>query len=137
MQSGEQNVPTGRRNGHSALSTATNAAYRGRFSVAIRPGFAVDQVEIPGEWDAVRSTYSPSRSFSVSHTAASILFSNDYKLNRRIALRSSFGAMVVRYRSLERDPEYIGKIPYLSFISTANFTNRTTWNWQGGPVVHF
>jgi hypothetical protein len=107
------------------------------FSIAIRPGIVTDEVKIPGEWDGVRHTYSPSQSFSVSHTAASILFSNDYKLSQRIALRSSFGAMVVRYRSLERDPAYIGKIPYLSFISTANYTNRTTWNWQGGPVVHF
>lgn len=106
-------------------------------SLAIRPGVVVDQVTIPGQWDSVRQAYSKSREFSVTHTAASILLSNDYKINPRFAVRSSFGALIVRYRTQLRDPDYIGKPPYLSFLSQENFTNRTTWTWQGGPVFHF
>ena len=81
--------------------------------------------------------YSEPLTYTVNHTAASLTLSNDYKVNRTLAIRSSFGATIVRYRTATRDPDGIGKPPYLSFLSHENFTNHTTWTWQGGPVIHF
>jgi hypothetical protein len=107
------------------------------FSLAIRPGFLVDQVQVPAHVSTIRGSYEAPLEFSVTHTAASLLLSNDYKINRKFAIRSSFGATIVRYRTPERDPEGVGTPPYLSFLSKENFTNHTTWTWQGGPVFHF
>jgi hypothetical protein len=66
-----------------------------------------------------------------------MLLSNDYKINRMFAVRSSFGATVVRYRTTTRDPVGIGKPPYITFLSHEYFTNHVNWIWQGGPVFHF
>jgi hypothetical protein len=106
-------------------------------SFTIRPGFVNEQIQVPPVLDTVRGTYSEPLTYTVNHTAASLTLSNDYKINRTLAIRSSFGATVVRYRTATRDPDGIGKPPYLSFLSHENFTNHTTWTWQGGPVVHF
>ena len=107
------------------------------FSFAIRPGFITDQVQVPARLDTVRGTYAEPAEYTVNHTAASLMLSNDYKINRTFAVRSSFGATVVRYRTATRDPDGIGEPPYLSFLSHENFTNHVTWTWQGGPVFHF
>jgi hypothetical protein len=107
------------------------------FSLAVRPGMVIDKVQVPAAYNSANGSYTKSIGFSATHSAATLLFSNDYKINRRIALRSSFGATVVRYRTAVRDPDGIGKPPYLSFLSHENFVNRTTWVWQGGPVIHF
>ena len=107
------------------------------FSLAIRPGVVIDRVQVPVNVHTVNGSYTGSMGFTTTHSAATLLLSNDYKINRTIALRSSFGATVTRYRSPVRDPDGIGKPPYLSFLSHENFTNRTTWVWQGGPVIHF
>ncbi len=106
-------------------------------SLAIRPGMLIDQVHVPAHVNTLRGSYQEPLEFSVTHTAASLMLSNDYKINRRFAIRSSFGATIVRYRTPTRDPEGIGKPPYLTFLSKENFTNHTTWIWQGGPVFHF
>jgi hypothetical protein len=107
------------------------------FSLAIRPGFLVDNVQVPAHVSTIHGSYQAPLEFSVTHTAAALLLSNDYKINRRFAIRSSFGATIVRYRTPERDPDGIGKPPYITFLSKENFTNHTTWTWQGGPVFHF
>jgi hypothetical protein len=107
------------------------------FSLAIRPGFVNEQIQVPPVLDTVRGMYSEPLTYTVNHTAASLTLSNDYKVNRTLAIRSSFGATIVRYRTATRDPDGIGKPPYLSFLSHENFTNHTTWTWQGGPVIHF
>jgi len=107
------------------------------FSLAIRPGFVNEQIQVPPVLDTVRGMYSEPLTYTVNHTAASLTLSNDYKINRTLAIRSSFGATIVRYRTATRDPDGIGKPPYLSFLSHENFTNHTSWTWQGGPVVHF
>ena len=107
------------------------------FSLAIRPGFVTDQVQVPVDVNTSNGTYTQSTGISATHSAATLLLSNDYKINRTIAFRSSFGATVIRYRTAVRDPDGIGKPPYLSFLSHENFANHTTWVWQGGPVIHF
>ncbi|WP_035354450.1 hypothetical protein [Edaphobacter aggregans] len=107
------------------------------FSLAIRPGFVVDQVHIPAHVNTLKDSYQGPTAFSITHTAASLMLANDYKINRKFAVRSSFGATIVRYRTPVRDPDGIGTPPYISFLSKENFTNHTTWVWQGGPVFHF
>jgi hypothetical protein len=107
------------------------------FSLSVRPGVVVDQIPIPAHVDTVHRTYVASDELNVVHPAATILLANDYKLNRTVALRSSFGATIVRYRTTPKDPPYVGEIPYLSWLSPDSYTNRTTWIWQGGPVFRF
>ena len=107
------------------------------FSLSVRPGVVVDQIPVPGYVDAVHGTYIASNQLNVVHPAATILLANDYKLNRMVALRSSFGATIVRYRTAPKDPPYVGQIPYLSWLSPDSYTNHTTWIWQGGPVFRF
>jgi hypothetical protein len=107
------------------------------FSLAIRPGLVRDQFYIPAHVNTLQSRYQEPSEFSVTHTAASLMLANDYKINRRFAVRSSFGALVVRYRTPLRDPDGVGEPPYITFLSKDNFTNHTSWIWQGGPVFHF
>ena len=107
------------------------------FSLSVRPGVVVDQIPVPAHVDTTHRTYVASGELNVVHTAATILLANDYKLNRTVALRSSFGATVVRYRTAPKDPPYVGQIPYLSWLSPDSYTNHTTWIWQGGPVFRF
>lgn len=107
------------------------------FSLSLRPGFLVDHIPIPAYIDTVHGTYTASEQLNIVHPAVTILLANDYKLNRTIALRSSFGTTIVRYRTAPKDPPYTGKIPYLSWLSPDSYTNRATWIWQGGPVFRF
>lgn len=107
------------------------------FSLAIRPGFLVGTVQVPAHVSTINGSYQVPLELSITHTAASLLLSNDYKINRRLAIRSSFGATIVRYRTPDRDPSGIGGPPYITFLSKENFANHTTWSWQGGPVIHF
>lgn len=85
----------------------------------------------------MHGTYVTASQLKINHPAATILLANDYKLNRMIAIRSAFGATIVRYRTTPKDPPYVGKIPYLSWLSNDSYTNRATWIWQGGPVFRF
>jgi hypothetical protein len=107
------------------------------FSFAIRPGFVLDDAVIPAHVDVLTGNYIPEKSSDMQHTAVTLLAANDYKINRTFAIRSSLGATVVRYRTAVNDPPEIGKPPYLSWLSPKNYTNHTTWVWQGGPVVRF
>ena len=108
-------------------------------SLAIRPGVIIYEARLPAHASdkPIGGSYVQPAEYSITHTAATFLLSNDYKINRKLAIRSSFGATIVRYRTPIRDSDGIGTPPYISFLSHENFTNRTTWVWQGGPVVHF
>jgi hypothetical protein len=106
-------------------------------SLVIRPGFVVDKVEIPARADAPRNGSIAGKSYGTRHTAATLLLANDYKINRNFAIRSSFGATVVRYPSIVRDPPDVGQVPYLSWLSQDNYANHATLILQGGPVFHF
>jgi hypothetical protein len=107
------------------------------FSLSLRPGVAVDQIPVAAHMDTAHGKYVTRYQMNVVHPAVTILLANDYKLSRMIALRSSFGATIVRYRTRPRDPPYVGTIPYLSWLSPDSYTNRATWFWQGGPVFRF
>jgi hypothetical protein len=107
------------------------------FSLSLRPGLVVDQIPVPAHMNTVSRTYVTQYQLNVLHPATTALLANDYKLNRMVALRSSFGATVVRYRTTPKDPPFVGKIPYLSWLSPDSYTNRASWIWQGGPVLRF
>lgn len=107
------------------------------FSVGVLPGFVMDDFVVPAHVDVLKNTYVEKKSYGMQHTAATLLFSNDYKITRKFAIPSSLGATVIRYPSNIKDPPYVGKIPYLSWLSPKNYSNHTTWVWQGGPVIHF
>jgi hypothetical protein len=107
------------------------------FMFAIRPGFVLDTVRTPAHVDSASGNYIATKNYGIQHTAATLLFANDYKITRNFAVRSSIGATVVRYPSARTDPAYVGKAPYLNWLSPSNYANRTTWIWQTGPVIRF
>ena len=107
------------------------------FSLSLRPGLVVDEIPVRAHVDTVKDTYIPNGQLNVVHQAVTTLLANDYKINRTVALRSAFGATIVRYRTARKDPDFIGKIPYLSWLSPDSYTNHATWIWQGGPVFRF
>jgi hypothetical protein len=106
-------------------------------SLAVRPGLVTEHALISSNINSIHNnSLEPSES-SVSHMATTIMFSNDYKISGSVALRSSFGATIVRYRNAVQTPAGIGKPPYLSWLSHDSYTNRSTWTYEMGPVFHF
>ncbi len=100
-------------------------------SLAIRPGLVTEHAFVSS------STSSTPVEASVSHTATTIMLSNDYKISGSLAIRSSFGATIVRYRNAVRTPPGNGAPPYLSWLSHDSYTNKSTWTYEMGPVFHF
>ena len=100
-------------------------------SLAVRPGLVTEHAFISSSAGSIPSEV------SVSHTANTITLSNDYKISRSVALRSSLGVTIVRYRNAVETPPGAGKPPYLSWLSHENYTNKSTWSYQMGPVFHF
>jgi hypothetical protein len=84
-----------------------------------------------------RQYYSGPSESSVTHTATTIILSNDHKLSRLVAFRSSFGATIVRYRNPAPIPRETDKPVYPSWLSPASFTNKPNWTYEMGPVFHF
>lgn len=96
------------------------------FSLALRPGFVLDSVDIPAYDDAPSRNYISGKSYGTRHTMVTVLFANDYKINRNFAIRSSLGTTVVRYPTVIKDPPQVGKVPYLSWLSPNNYSNHIT-----------
>jgi hypothetical protein len=107
------------------------------FSFAIRPGVAIEQIRSAASITTPPGVPARESEFSVQHPSLTLIFANDYKVNRNFSLRSAFGATIIRYRTSEKDPPGLGKLPYLSWLSHDVYTNHTTWIWQGGPVFRF
>jgi hypothetical protein len=100
-------------------------------SLAVRPGFVTEHA-------VISSSDSPEQSeSSVSRAATTIALSNEYKISRSVALRSSLGVTIVRYRNAVQTPPGIGNPPSLSWLSHDSYTNKSTWSYQMGPVFHF
>jgi hypothetical protein len=100
-------------------------------SLAVRPGLVTEHAFVSS------SNGSTSSEASVSHTANTITISNDYKISRSVALRSSMGVTIVRYRYAAVPLPGEGKPPYLTWLSHDSYTNKSTWSYQMGPVFHF
>jgi hypothetical protein len=106
-------------------------------SLAVRPGVVTERAALPPSIDTIHQTYSGPSESTVTHTAMTIMVSNDYKLSSRFAFRSSFGATIVRYRNPAPAPPGIGTPPYLSWLSHDSFTNTPNWICEIGPLFHF
>jgi hypothetical protein len=74
------------------------------------------------------------RNYNFSAMAA---VSGDLRFNHRLAFRASVEQVLIRYKSLDRDPPGIGTPPWLSFLSHDNYTNSTNWGVAVGPVIRF
>ena len=107
-------------------------------SFALRPGALTENSAVPAFTNPLHNTYPLELTqSSTTHAAITLMLSNDYTINRFLAFRSSFGDTIVRYRSPIESPPGIGKPPYLSWMSHDNYTNRSEWTSQFGPVVSF
>jgi hypothetical protein len=106
-------------------------------SLAVRPGVVTERAALPPSIDTIHRTYSGPSESTVTHTAMTIMVSNDYKLSSRFAFRSSFGATIVRYRNPVPAPPGIGTPPHLSWLSHDSFTNTPNWICEIGPLFHF
>jgi hypothetical protein len=106
-------------------------------SLVVRSGLLTNHMLIPPTTRTTENDSTKQSESSVSHTATTIMLANDYKINGRFAMRSSFGAIIVRYRNPVQAPPGVGKPPYLSWLSHDSYTNRSTWTCEVGPVFHF
>jgi hypothetical protein len=61
----------------------------------------------------------------------------DVKLAQHFGLRIGVQNMLIRYKSPIRDPEGIGTLPDLNFLSHDNYINSTNWGMKVGPVFYF
>ncbi len=102
-------------------------------SLAVRPGILTEHAITPS---GIGNDFALSET-SVSHTATTVMVSNDYKFSHSIAWRSSFGVNLVRYRNPLRTPPGIGNPPYLSFLSHDSYSNKATCTLEMGPLFHF
>lgn len=61
----------------------------------------------------------------------------DLKIAPHFGLRIAGQNMLIRYKSAVRDPEGIGTLPNLNFLSHDNYINSTNWGMKVGPVFYF
>lgn len=69
--------------------------------------------------------------------AAAATLSGDIRFTDHLGIRATVVQMLIRYKSMERDPDGIGTPPRLSFLSHDNYNNSTNWGVQVGPVLRF
>ena len=99
-------------------------------SLAVRPGVVSERATLSSSFDTIHQIYSGPSESRDNHAATTIMFSNDYKLSRLVALRSSFGATTAASSD-------IGTPPKLSWLSHDTFTNTPNWTCEIGPLFHF
>jgi hypothetical protein len=73
---------------------------------------------------------------ATNFTCAAVL-SGDVKLMRNLGVRVAVQNTLIRYKSAIRDPDGIGTLPRLSFLSHDNYINSTNWGVEVGPVLRF
>ncbi len=107
------------------------SGYSGRYfaiKLTLAPGFA--------SYSRTQATAdSPlTRNYNFAAVAA---LSTDVRFTSHIAFRVKTEQMLIRYKSLDRDPPGIGTPPNLSFLSHDNYINSTNWGVSIGPVIRF
>jgi hypothetical protein len=108
---------------------------RNSLSFAVRPGFLITQVA-----PSVRlgeNNLEQKQPQSVENGAITLALSNDIKLTPLLSMRFSIGDTIVRTGTLDGPQVEIGSVPYLSWMSKEEFTNRSTWSSALGPVLRF
>jgi hypothetical protein len=100
--------------------------------------FALKVTLAPGFASYSRTQASPEdplgRNYNFSAIAA---LSADVRFSSRLAFRTNVQQMLIRYKSMARDPPGIGSSPWLSFLSHDNYINSTNWGVSVGPVFRF
>jgi hypothetical protein len=105
-------------------------------SIAVRPGRVIEEIPQPLQLKPGFETYYRPR-LDLGHTAVTLMLSDDLKVTRNFGVRYSFGDTIVRYHDPVEDPPGIGARPFLSWLSKDEFTNRSNWVAEAGPVVRF
>ena len=106
------------------------------FSLVVRPTIVISEVQGPEELNLRRNTFMHPM-IDNERAAVTLMFSNDYKLNKTVAIRTSIADTIIRYKSLIEDPPGIGKPPNLSWLSKDEYTNKSNWTCETGPVIRF
>ena len=105
--------------------------------LAIREGTVSEKATLPVVPSMYPTQYVKPKEFTVTRPATTIMLSGDYHLTPKLAIRTSIGDSIVRYRSPIEDPAGIGTPPNLSWLSHDNYYNRSTWICEAGPVLRF
>lgn len=105
-------------------------------SIAVRPGRVIEEIPQPLQLRTGLETYYRPQ-LDLGHTAVTLMLSDDLKVTRNFGVRYSFGDTIIRYHNPVEDPPGIGTRPYLSWLSKDEFTNRSNWVAEAGPVVRF
>ncbi len=93
-------------------------------------------IQPPGVIDANGTPEEPKLG-SITHFSWDVDLSVDYRLTKRLSLRTGISENLVRYRTDKVNAPGIGAPPYLSWLSKENFINRGNYSYQLGPVFSF
>jgi hypothetical protein len=102
----------------------------------VRPTMVTSHVDMPLVLDERHNTWVHPQ-LDNQRAAVTLIFSNDYKLSKTVAIRTSVADTIVRYKSDIEDPPGIGKPPFLSWLSKDEYTNKSNWSAETGPVIRF
>jgi len=105
-------------------------------SFVVRPTIVTSHVELPLVLDERHNTYVHPE-VDNERAGVTLILSNDYKLSKTVAIRTSIADTIVRYKSPIEDPPGIGKPPFLSWLSKDEYTNKSNWSAETGPVIRF
>jgi hypothetical protein len=105
-------------------------------SFVLRPTIVTSEIQMPLGLNLRHNTYMHPQ-VDNERAAVTLMFSNDYKLNKTVSLRTSIADTIVRYKSDVEDPAGIGKPPFLSWLSKDEYTNKSNWSAETGPVIRF
>ncbi len=105
-------------------------------SFVVRPTMVTSHIDMPLVLDERHNTYVHPQ-IENQRAAVTLILSNDYKLSKTVAIRTSIADTIVRYKSDIEDPPGIGKPPFLSWLSKDEFTNKSNWSAETGPVIRF
>ena len=106
------------------------------FSFVVRPTIVTSEIQMPLVLNVRHNTYMHPQ-VDNERAAVTLMFSNDYKLSKTVAIRTSIADTIVRYKSPIEDPPGIGKPPFLSWLSKDEYTNKSNWSAETGPVIRF
>ncbi len=105
-------------------------------SFVVRPTIVTSEIQMPLVLNVRHNTYMHPQ-VDNERAAVTLEFSNDYKLSKTVAIRTSVADTIVRYKSDIEDPPGIGKPPFLSWLSKDEYTNKSNWSAATGPVIRF
>ena len=103
----------------------------------LRAGYSGEHVAVKASLAPGFASYSDTTSGRNFNFSALADLSVDLRFTSRFAVRATAEQMLIRYKSIYRDPPGIGTPPRLSFLSHDNYINSTNWGVRIGPVLRF